>query len=107
VVSEDTDRGVQVRIEDTGIGMDEEDLRHVFDEFYRSKKAKEVTRDGSGLGLVIAKVIIERHGGTIHAESEGLGKGSTFVIDIPGLARKAGPGGSDSAGWSSQDSSEH
>ena len=70
-------------VRDTGIGISKEDLASLFAEFRRLKSAAKV--DGTGLGLFIAKNIVEAHGGTIGAESEE-GKGSTFTVRFP--ARK-------------------
>ena len=64
-----------VRISDQGVGISPEELPFIFEKFYKSKLKQNA--QGSGLGLVIAKQIAERHGGTIEVESE-LGKGSTF-----------------------------
>ncbi len=65
---------------DTGIGIAPDDLPHIFERFYRVNKAR--TERGAGLGLPIARAIIERHGGTLTADSR-LGAGSTFRIELP------------------------
>ncbi len=75
--NEDT---IQVSIADEGVGIATEDLENIFEKFYRGQNHTE--KDGSGLGLVVARHIVERHEGRIHAESE-IGKGSTFIIDLP------------------------
>jgi signal transduction histidine kinase len=67
---------------DTGKGIAQKDLSFIFDLFYRSPLAKEIYPEGSGLGLPIAKKIIEKHNGTLAAESEE-GNGSIFVITLP------------------------
>ncbi|OHA20285.1 MAG: hypothetical protein A2836_00985 [Candidatus Taylorbacteria bacterium RIFCSPHIGHO2_01_FULL_45_63] len=69
-------------IQDTGIGIGKEDLSLVFSKFFRSKKATATDTEGMGVGLFIAKHIIERHDGKIWAESEGEGKGATFSIEL-------------------------
>ena len=69
-------------VSDTGIGIDRQDLAHVFDRFWRADKARSREHDGSGLGLSIAKWIVDAHGGSISVESE-IGKGSTFAIRLP------------------------
>ena len=68
-VKEDGDY-VLVEIADTGIGIPQEELPKVFDEFYRATNAKKIEKDGTGLGLSIAKQIIERHGGKIWVEGK-------------------------------------
>lgn len=70
-----------VTVWDTGIGIPEEDLDKIFNEFYRSKNAAQMVKDGTGLGLPIVKEIIEAHNGDIWVESQ-LGKGSKFTFSI-------------------------
>jgi signal transduction histidine kinase len=74
---------VRVAISDTGIGIPPEDLPHLFTRFYRVDKSRARSIGGSGIGLTIAKHLVEAHGGRIWVESLGLGKGSTFVFTIP------------------------
>jgi len=69
-------------VKDTGIGISEEDKVNIFSEFYRSKRAKEMERLGTGLGLNLVKEIVKRNNGTITVESE-IDKGSTFTIEFP------------------------
>jgi signal transduction histidine kinase len=73
---------VTVSVKDSGIGMTNEQLDHVFDEFYKADSSRH-DFDSSGLGLSICKRIVEIHNGKIWVESEGLGKGSTFYFTIP------------------------
>ena len=73
---------VEVSIHDTGIGMTKEQIKHIFEEFYKADKSRHDV-DSSGLGLSICKKIVEGHGGRIWAESPGLGKGSTFYFTLP------------------------
>lgn len=77
------ENGIEVDVEDTGYGISEKSLPHIFDKFYRVTDNEEI-RDtmGSGLGLPLVKEIIEIHEGTIKVQSE-LGKGSTFSISLP------------------------
>jgi signal transduction histidine kinase len=79
------DNHILIQIADTGIGISEEDIPKVFDEFYRAKNAKALENDGTGLGLSIAKQVIERHNGRIWVESK-IGVGSTFNIELPSMA---------------------
>ncbi len=78
-----TEAGIEFMIEDTGIGIAPEDLEKVFNSFYQAEYYLTRTRGGLGLGLAIAKRIVEAHGGTIRAESPGLGKGSRFIFSLP------------------------
>lgn len=80
VVSE---QNVQISISDSGDGIKKEDLSKLFSKFEQLGKGKTGEKVGTGLGLVIAKGIIEAHGGKIWAESEGEGKGTTFTFSIP------------------------
>jgi len=82
VSTKEQDHHLVVEISDTGIGISQENLPFIFDEFFRvkTKETRDIT--GSGLGLPIAQRIIEAHNGSIKVESE-LGKGSTFSIILP------------------------
>ncbi len=72
-----------VEIKDTGVGMSEETLHNIFDKFVRAKNANSVNVSGTGLGLYVAKQMIEAMGGKIKPASVGEGKGSTFTIELP------------------------
>jgi PAS domain S-box-containing protein len=76
-----SERGVEVRVRDDGPGIDPEELANVFDRYWQSGGADD--RSGIGLGLSIAKGIVEAHGGAIHVESRP-GRGSTFAFVLPG-----------------------
>ena len=69
-------------VEDTGYGIEQKDLPHVFEKFYRSENDQVAAQTGSGLGLAITAEIVKSHGGTIEVSSE-LTKGSKFTITIP------------------------
>lgn len=73
---------VVVSVTDTGEGIPPEDLPLIFERFYRVDKSRARTTGGSGLGLTIAKRLVEAHGGTITAKSE-IGKGSCFTFTLP------------------------
>ena len=70
-------------VKDTGIGITEEDKKRLFTEGGHGKESQTVNVHSTGYGLFIAKSIIEAHGGTVRAESEGAGKGSTFIVELP------------------------
>ncbi|WKZ35118.1 MAG: ATP-binding protein [Anaerolineales bacterium] len=70
-------------IHDTGIGISAEHLAHIFDHFYRVDKSRSRAHGGSGIGLTIAKHLVETQGGKIWAESEGENKGSEFIFTLP------------------------
>lgn len=77
-----TDGWVQVTVIDSGEGIPEDELEHIFDRFYRVDKARERESGGTGLGLAIAKEFIQAHGGSIQVTSK-LGVGSCFKILLP------------------------
>jgi histidine kinase len=75
---------VLIAVHDTGIGISPEHLARIFDRFYRVDKSRSrQSGGGSGIGLTIARALIDAHGGQIWAESTGEGQGSTFVITLP------------------------
>jgi histidine kinase len=73
----------RISVRDTGFGIPAEHLAHIFDRFYRVDKSRSRARGGSGIGLTIAKHLVEAHGGKIWAESAGENKGSVFVFTLP------------------------
>jgi signal transduction histidine kinase len=73
----------EIRISDTGIGIGPEHLPRIFERLYRVDPSRSRSTGGAGIGLAIAKAIVEAHGWTIRAESR-LGAGSTFTIRLPG-----------------------
>src|SRR6185295_4460998 len=78
---------VSVSVKDFGIGIDKKDHEKIFERFYRAGGKEEQTYPGFGIGLFIAKEIIERHGGRIDLTSE-RGKGSVFTFTLPGASYK-------------------
>jgi histidine kinase len=78
---------VRFSVEDTGTGIPPEHLPHIFERFYRVDKSRSRVGGGSGIGLTIARHLVEAHGGQIQAASEGRGQGSTFSFTLPALSR--------------------
>jgi signal transduction histidine kinase len=83
----DPDRGsTDIGVTDTGGGFDPDHAEQLFHRFHRES----ADSSGSGLGLTIARALVEAHGGTLTAKSEGLGRGATFTITLPAAARPPG-----------------
>ncbi len=80
-VGKEKDR-VIFKITDSGIGISKEELPYLFTKFYRGSEAKKAYTEGLGIGLSMAKIFIERHGGILKVASEGSGKGSTFSFAL-------------------------
>jgi len=74
---------LRVEVHDTGVGMSQEDLDHVFELFYQAPQSSDRARGGLGLGLPIVKSLVEMHGGSVHAASAGPGKGSCMTVRLP------------------------
>jgi len=74
---------VEIRVVDTGIGIRSDFLPHVFDRFRQAEVITIRTHSGLGLGLAIAKQLIELHGGTVEAQSKGEGQGAVFIVRLP------------------------
>lgn len=74
---------IRVTIADTGVGISAEDIGNLFQKFKRAAGANEVNTAGTGLGLYVARLLVEGHGGKVWAESEGKGKGSRFIVELP------------------------
>jgi len=74
---------LDIAVRDTGVGLAAEDLARVFDAYWQGDGSARRSRGGLGLGLAIAKKLVELHGGRIFAESEGPGSGSTFHVRLP------------------------
>ncbi len=81
---------VQVSVEDSGDGIPEQELEKVFDRFYRVDPARSRSSGGFGLGLSIAKWVVESHGGSIRATNQ-VGKGSAFTVLLPASPQPADP----------------
>ncbi|PIR40354.1 MAG: hypothetical protein COV33_00135 [Candidatus Zambryskibacteria bacterium CG10_big_fil_rev_8_21_14_0_10_34_34] len=76
---------VKIAVKDSGTGIDPSEINKLFAKFSRTKEANKTSVTGTGLGLYVAKKIIEAHRGDIKIYSEGVGKGSTFTIELPAL----------------------
>lgn len=75
-------QGVSIVVADTGIGIPEASLTHIFDRFYRADKSRSRQGGGAGLGLAIVKAVADAHNATVAVNSE-LGKGTTFTVNLP------------------------
>lgn len=82
IVLGDTTDSIILRVEDDGIGIPNNELKLIFERFYRTDKSRNRRTGGAGIGLTIAKTIVQAHGGTIAAESEE-GNGSRFIVTLP------------------------
>jgi signal transduction histidine kinase len=78
----ETPETILFEIQDTGFGISQEDLPHIFDKFFRSENNQVAEQTGNGLGLAITAEIIKNHNGFIEVTSEP-GKGSNFMITLP------------------------
>ena len=81
--SRDADGSLTLEISDTGIGLDPEAIDRIFQPFEQALAGSDRRFGGLGLGLAISKAIVDLHGGSIQAESEGPGKGATFRVELP------------------------
>ncbi len=82
IAAETRDKEVKISVKDNGLGIPENDVPHVFDRFYRVDSSRSRETGGSGLGLTIAKEIVEAHGGTIEVNSSE-GEGTEFTFTLP------------------------
>ena len=80
------DTRIRIAIKDQGIGMDQKEVKQIFQKFYRTKKAEESGEVGTGIGLSIVQQIVEQHGGRIDVTSQP-GQGSCFTLVMPAPAR--------------------
>lgn len=77
---------ITFKVEDTGVGITEEDMQNLFTEGGHGKNSRKINVESTGFGLYIVKNIVEAHGGRVWAESEGVDKGSRFTIELPKVA---------------------
>jgi PAS domain S-box-containing protein len=88
----DDDGYVAVEILDSGIGIEPVEVARIFDAFTQAERSITKQFGGLGLGLAISKALVDAHGGTIEARSEGRDKGATFIIRLPTVPAQAGTG---------------
>jgi signal transduction histidine kinase len=81
-LTDDAGEFVEIRVSDRGRGIDEDELPHIFEPFYRGQRARSDQIHGTGMGLNVVKRIVEAHAGTIAVESEP-GAGTNFRLRIP------------------------
>lgn len=74
---------IRIEVSDTGVGISKKEIPGLFNKFSRSSNADKLGVGGIGLGIYVGKKIIEAHGGKIWAESEGVDKGSVFIVELP------------------------
>src|SRR5207245_757388 len=77
------DSHVEIVVSDSGIGISPDFLPHVFNRFWQADSSITRAQGGLGLGLAIVRHLVEVHGGTVRASSEGEGKGAMFVVKLP------------------------
>lgn len=86
---------ILLRVQDRGVGISPEDLKRIFKRFYRVSHRSLAHVKGSGLGLFIVKAIAQKHGGKVFAESEGVGKGTAFTLELPRMNSEGDSTGGD------------
>jgi PAS domain S-box-containing protein len=79
----DLRKGARLTVTDTGQGIEPDSLPHIFERFRQADSTTTRSQEGLGLGLAIVRRIVELHDGTVRAESAGIGRGATFVVDLP------------------------
>ena len=83
VTAERAENNARVTVTDSGVGFTKEDAQTLFSKFVRGRNANKVNTSGTGLGLYVARLIVEAHKGTLRAESDGPGKGARFILELP------------------------
>lgn len=79
---------VVIAVKDTGVGLDPAFVPHLFEHFRQADSSSTRAHGGLGLGLALVRHLVEAHGGSVRAESEGRGRGSTFVVRLPSVAQR-------------------
>jgi len=95
-----TDTALCIAVNDSGIGMEPEELERAFDMFVQGERTPDRTQGGLGIGLALVRSLVQLHGGSVRVESPGQGLGSTFTVTLPRCAARssAGPDAGDTAG---------
>jgi PAS domain S-box-containing protein len=89
LTAERQDDDVVVRVKDTGIGIPRVTLPRLFEMFYQADRSLERAQSGLGVGLALVRRLVEAHGGSVEARSEGVGKGSEFIVRLPVVTEPA------------------
>ena len=89
LTAERQDDGVVVRVKDTGVGVPPDTLPRLFEMFYQVDRSLERAQSGLGVGLALVRRLVEDHGGRVEARSEGVGKGSEFIVHLPVVTEAA------------------
>jgi signal transduction histidine kinase len=79
------DTTIEIAVRDQGIGLEPQMLAHVFDLFTQEERALDRSHGGLGIGLAIVRKLVTLHGGSVHAHSDGIGRGCTFTVTLPAL----------------------
>ena len=90
---------LRVTVTDSGIGITPDVLDHIFDRFWQADGSPTRQHGGLGLGLAIVRSVVDQHGGTVRAESAGLGKGTRFVVELPELSHPSVAPAPDTDAW--------
>jgi signal transduction histidine kinase len=80
---DDTDDAVRIRVRDTGVGLPPDQLERVFELFTQVASSRDRAQGGLGIGLSLVRQLVELHGGTVSASSDGPGRGACFVVTLP------------------------
>jgi two-component system phosphate regulon sensor histidine kinase PhoR len=81
-------QSIKIKVSDNGIGIEDKDIPHIFDKFFRERSERTQHISGTGLGLSIVQGVVDAHQGSIHVESEA-GKGSTFTVILPNMSKSS------------------
>jgi signal transduction histidine kinase len=92
VTAEQKNEEIFIRVKDTGIGISGEMIPYIFDTFKQADQSRPRSQGGLGIGLSLARKLVEMHDGELQAFSEGIGHGSEFVVRLPTIAKPAAQG---------------